>query len=75
MKDVRAILFDFDGVLADTEDLHCAAFQTVARSLGAALSREDYHRDYLGLPDKSGLFGKHEIAHQRQLVATAQALS
>ncbi len=55
MKDVRAVLFDFDGVLADTEDLHCAAFQAVAPSLGATLSREDYHRDYLGLPDRECL--------------------
>jgi beta-phosphoglucomutase len=48
---VSAIIFDFDGVLADTEDLHCAAFQEVARDRGLALSRDDYYHRFLGLPD------------------------
>ncbi len=48
---VSAVIFDFDGVLADTEDLHCAAFQQVARDRGFALSRDDYYRRFLGLPD------------------------
>src|SRR4030095_14249387 len=48
---VSAIIFDFDGVLADTEDLHCAAFQRVARDRGLALSRDDYYQRLLGLPD------------------------
>lgn len=48
---VSAIIFDFDGVLADTEDLHCAAFQRVARDRGLALSRDDYYHRLLGLPD------------------------
>jgi HAD superfamily hydrolase (TIGR01509 family) len=48
---VSAVVFDFDGVLADTEDLHCAAFQQVARDRGLALSRDDYYGRFLGLPD------------------------
>jgi HAD superfamily hydrolase (TIGR01509 family) len=48
---VAAVIFDFDGVLADTEDLHCAAFQQVARERGLALSRDDYYLRFLGLPD------------------------
>lgn len=48
---VSAVIFDFDGVLADTEDLHCAAFQEVARDRGFVLSRDDYYRRFLGLPD------------------------
>jgi len=48
---VSAVIFDFDGVLADTEDLHCAAFQQVARDRGLALSRDDYYGRFLGLPD------------------------
>jgi HAD superfamily hydrolase (TIGR01509 family) len=52
---VRAVIFDFDGVLADTEDLHCAAFQAVAKTWGLSLSREDYCFRYLGLPDRECL--------------------
>ena len=48
---VSTIIFDFDGVLADTEDLHCAAFQQVARDRGFALSPNDYYHRFLGLPD------------------------
>jgi HAD superfamily hydrolase (TIGR01509 family) len=52
---VRALIFDFDGVLADTEDLHCAAFDAVARTIGTACSRADYYGRYLGLPDRDCL--------------------
>jgi beta-phosphoglucomutase len=51
----RAVIFDFDGVLADTEELHCAAFQAVAASIGAALSTADYFQHLLGLPDRECL--------------------
>lgn len=52
---VRALIFDFDGVLADTEALHCAAFQTVAVGIGLTLTRDDYFRRFLGLPDRDCL--------------------
>jgi beta-phosphoglucomutase len=52
---VRALIFDFDGVLADTEDLHCAAFQSVAAEAGLTLSRDDYYAQLLGLPDRECL--------------------
>jgi len=52
---VRALIFDFDGVLADTEELHCAAFQAAVASVGITLVRDDYFRRYLGLPDRDCL--------------------
>ena len=52
---VHALIFDFDGVLADTEELHCAAFQTAAASVGITLIRDDYFHRYLGLPDRDCL--------------------
>jgi beta-phosphoglucomutase-like phosphatase (HAD superfamily) len=48
---LKAILFDFDGVLADTEKLHLRAFQEVLGEQGVRLSAEDYHARYLGLDD------------------------
>jgi beta-phosphoglucomutase-like phosphatase (HAD superfamily) len=46
-----ALIFDFDGVLADTEGLHCAAFQAVAAEIGITLKEKDYYEKYLGLLD------------------------
>jgi beta-phosphoglucomutase-like phosphatase (HAD superfamily) len=52
---VRALIFDFDGVLADTEALHCAAFQAVAASAGLTMTRDDYFQRFLGLSDRDCL--------------------
>jgi HAD superfamily hydrolase (TIGR01509 family) len=49
---LRAVLFDFDGVLADTEPLHLEMFQKVLQEEGIALTREDYYQKYLGLDDR-----------------------
>ncbi len=49
---LRAILFDFDGVLADSEPLHLEMFQKVLQEEGISLSREDYYQKYLGLDDR-----------------------
>ena len=45
---IRAIVFDFDGVLADSEPLHLLAYQEVLAGLGVTLSREEYYGAYLG---------------------------
>jgi beta-phosphoglucomutase len=52
---ISALVFDFDGVLADSEPLHLAATQDVLASIGAALPREEYYADYLGYDD-AGMF-------------------
>ena len=49
---LKAILFDFDGVLVDTEPLHLQAFQTVLAEEGLALNERDYYAKYVGLDDK-----------------------
>ena len=48
---LRAILFDFNGVLVDDEPIHFELLQRVLREEGLDLSREDYDRDYLGKTD------------------------
>jgi HAD superfamily hydrolase (TIGR01509 family) len=52
---LRAVIFDFDGVLADTEELHYAAFQSVAAGAGLTLTHADYFEQFLGLPDRDCL--------------------
>ena len=49
---LRAIIFDFDGVVADSEPVHFAVFQRVLGELGFFLSREEYYAEYLGYNDK-----------------------
>jgi HAD superfamily hydrolase (TIGR01509 family) len=50
---IAAIVFDFDGVLADTEPLHLAAFQDVFSRRGWALTSDDYFSRYLGHGDEA----------------------
>jgi len=49
---VRAILFDFNGVLVDDEPIHLEMFQRVLGEEGVTLTAEDYSGDYLGLDDR-----------------------
>jgi len=48
---LRAIVFDFDGVLANSEPLHFAAFRDVLASAGIPLTEQDYYSRYLGFDD------------------------
>lgn len=52
---LEAIIFDFDGVIADSERLHLRAYQDVLRSLQLQLPDEDYYTQYLGYDDQ-GVF-------------------
>ena len=48
---LQAIVFDFDGVIADSEPLHLRAFQHVLAEEGIELSSADYYSRYLGYDD------------------------
>jgi beta-phosphoglucomutase-like phosphatase (HAD superfamily) len=50
-----SLIFDFDGVLANSEPLHLAAYQEVLSPLGITMTREDYYARYLGYDD-AGVF-------------------
>jgi beta-phosphoglucomutase-like phosphatase (HAD superfamily) len=52
---VQAVVFDFDGVIADSEPLHLRAYQSVLQRDGIALDKTDYYARYLGYDD-AGLF-------------------
>jgi HAD superfamily hydrolase (TIGR01509 family) len=51
-----AILFDFDGVLADTEPLHWASWAQFLRPLGVDLDWATYARCALGLTNMAAVF-------------------
>ncbi len=58
----RAIIFDFDGVVADSEPIHLAVFQRVLGEIGLFLSKDEYYASYLGYDDK-GCFSAVLAAH------------
>lgn len=66
MKEPRAIIFDFDGVIVDTERLHFEAFRQVLAEEGIPLTWEDYTRIYLAMDDK-GCFSMALDRHRRQV--------
>lgn len=48
---IAALVFDFDGVIANSEPLHFRAFRDVAARHGLSLSEADYYNRYLGFDD------------------------
>jgi HAD superfamily hydrolase (TIGR01509 family) len=48
----QAIIFDFDGVLMNSEPLHFFAFKEALRLEGIELTEEQYYRDYIGFDDR-----------------------
>jgi len=64
MAALTAIIFDFDGVIADTEPLHFAGFRQTLAEIGISLTESDYYANYLGYDDR-GCFIAALTAHQR----------
>jgi HAD superfamily hydrolase (TIGR01509 family) len=52
---LRALIFDFDGVVADNEPIHLSAFQDVLREQDIILTAEEYYNRYVGYDDKGCL--------------------
>jgi beta-phosphoglucomutase len=48
---LQAIVFDFDGVIADSEPLHLKAYQQALAEEGLRLDRDEYFSRYLGYDD------------------------
>jgi beta-phosphoglucomutase len=66
---LKAILFDFDGVIANTEPLHFSAFRQVLHQEGIELSELAYAESYVGLTDVE-CFRAILTAHKRMVSTT-----
>jgi beta-phosphoglucomutase len=53
---LRAVVFDFDGVIANSEPLHFRAYRDVLAQDGVVLTEPEYYARYLGYDDV-GAFG------------------
>jgi len=50
-----AIIFDFDGIITDTEPLHMDAWQGVLEEIGIVFDEDEYRNNYLGRNDRDFL--------------------
>lgn len=48
----RSVIFDFDGVITDSEILHLRSFNHVLAQFNFEIGVKEYYRDYLGLSDR-----------------------
>lgn len=48
---LRAVIFDFDGVITDSEILHLRAFNQVLAPHGIEIATQEYYKVYLGMTD------------------------
>src|SRR5438034_956114 len=49
---IEALLFDFNGVIADDEEQHRAALGVVLAGEGLSLTPQQYYSDFLGFDDR-----------------------
>src|SRR3954468_22617409 len=68
---LRAIVFDFDGVIANSEPLHYRAFRDVLADCGVGLSEPEYYQQYLGFDDLNVF---RQLAADRGLVWTPERI-
>src|SRR5262249_42756857 len=60
---VAAVIFDFDGVLANSEPLHLAGFQAALVERGLALPADDYYAHFLGYNDPDAFAAMRDHYH------------
>lgn len=65
---ISAVIFDFDGVIVDSERLHWSAFNRVLAPRGKSISWADYVQTYIGFDDRDTFrtalpgLGREELA-------------
>jgi beta-phosphoglucomutase len=52
---MKAIVFDFDGVVVDSEPVHYKAFMELGKGFGVAFDYEHYLRYYVGFDDRDAI--------------------
>lgn len=63
---IEAVIFDFDGVIVDTEPLHHAAFQRTLKPLGLHFTWQEYVETYIGFDDRDAF--RHAFAAKNRLL-------
>ncbi len=63
---LSAVIFDFDGIIVDTEPLHYRAFQVILEPLGLGYAWEEYVALYMGFDDRDAFREAYRV-HGRTL--------
>lgn len=76
---LRAVIFDFDGVITDSEILHFRSFNAAIAPFGVQVDKKEYYSTYLGLSDadtfkRAGEVGLVDVGEGRmeQLLSAKQ---
>ena len=65
----QAVIFDFDGVIVDTEPLHYRAFQQILEPLGIGFSWAEYQELFMGFDDRDAFIEAFKV-HGREINST-----
>jgi len=49
---LNAVIFDFDGIIVDSEPMHHQAFQSILEPLGKGFTWDEYCESYIGFDDR-----------------------
>lgn len=71
---LRAIIFDFNGVIADDETAHVVCFQRALRAHGLSLTQEEYYGAYLGMDERTCVAALIRAHHGHDDAALADAI-
>ena len=63
---LSAVIFDFDGIIVDSEPLHFQAFKQVLAPLGKDFSWEEYGQVYMGFDDRDAF--RHAFESTGELI-------
>ena len=72
MGAIKAILFDHDGTLVDSEFVHFQMWQTILEAYGLHLTQEEYVQEYAGIPSSANA---QVIVAKYDLSLTGEALN
>ena len=61
---LRAVIFDFNGIIVDDEPIHFRLFQRVLGEEGIVLTEEDYYSRYLGFDDRGAFLTGFQEKHR-----------
>lgn len=61
---IKAVIFDFDGVIVDSERLHWMAFNIVLTPLGRTISWPEYMEVFIGFDDRDTF--RHTLSNLQQ---------
>jgi beta-phosphoglucomutase len=71
---MRAVIFDFDGVIADTEPLHFEGLRRTLAEIQITLTEKDYYTDYLGFDDRGCILESLRVNHRPISTAVVEDL-